>query len=109
MPVFSIKSSAALIAINEVPLSLSFKMRRSLMPVRVVIHSSLVSTIVSNILLDNTNSGTYLPTPVMAAVIFVIGLKLNVQKRVENYEKNSNNLTFYLKMMFCYTFEPVLK
>src|SRR5690606_34474804 len=56
----------------EVPFSGSFKMRRSLIPVLVVIHSSFVSTIVSRILLVKTYSGTYLPTAVIAAVILLI-------------------------------------
>ena len=43
-------------------------MRRSLMPVRVVIHSSEVSTIFSRSALVRIFSGTYEPTPVMEQV-----------------------------------------
>ena len=69
---FLIKSSVALIAKKEVPLPGSFKILRSLIPVRETIHSSFVSTIVSNISLVNTWSGTYFPTAVIAAVILII-------------------------------------
>src|SRR5690554_4619297 len=51
---FLSKSLAASIARNEVPLSLSFNILLSLIPVRVVIHSSLVSTMPARILLVST-------------------------------------------------------
>ena len=57
-PLLLIRFSAALIARNDVPLPSSLRIRLSLIPVRVVIHSSLVSTIVSKTLLDKTKSGT---------------------------------------------------
>src|SRR5215217_6169827 len=47
-------------------------MRRSLMPVRLVIHSSEVSTIRSRSALVNTRSGTAMPQPVIAALRMVI-------------------------------------
>ena len=60
---------AALIAMWEVPMPLS-KILLSLIPVRVVIHSSLVSTIVSKSLLFKIFSGKKEPTAVIEALIF---------------------------------------
>ncbi|MNS21581.1 hypothetical protein D3C72_533460 [compost metagenome] len=54
----AIKSSAALMARKDVPFVSSFRMRLSLIPVREVIHSSLVSTNVSSTLFESTKSGT---------------------------------------------------
>ena len=59
--------SAALAAMSEV-YSVAAAMRRCLMPVRVVIHSSEVSTIFSRSELVSTFSGTYEPTEVMEQV-----------------------------------------
>jgi hypothetical protein len=56
-PARSIALRAALVAMSEV-YSSSAAMRRSLMPVRVVIHSSVVSTIFSKSALVTTFSGT---------------------------------------------------
>ena len=53
---------AATIDISEVAVFSSTK-RRSLIPVRVVIHSSDVSTIFSKSALVTTLSGTYMPIP----------------------------------------------
>src|SRR5918998_289152 len=47
-------------------------MRRSLMPVRLVIHSSEVSTIRSRSALVSTRSGTAIPQPVIAALRMVV-------------------------------------
>src|SRR5215208_1118037 len=47
-------------------------MRRSLMPVRLVIHSSEVSTIRSRSALVSTRSGTAMPQPVIAALRMVV-------------------------------------
>src|ERR1022692_3535983 len=63
-PAISIARRAALAARSEVN-SFAAAMRRSLMPVRVVIHSSEVSTIFSRSALVRIFSGTYEPTPVM--------------------------------------------
>ena len=57
IPAFSIARRAALAAMSEVN-SLSAASRRSLMPVRVVIHSSVVSTIFSSSALVRILSGT---------------------------------------------------
>ena len=57
MPARSMASRAALVAMSEVNSS-SAAMRRSLMPVRVVIHSSVVSTIFSRSALVRIRSGT---------------------------------------------------
>src|ERR671916_2803983 len=47
-------------------------MRRSLIPVRLVIHSSEVSTIRSRSALVSTRSGTPIPQPVIAALRMVV-------------------------------------
>ena len=47
-------------------------MRRSWMPVRCMIHSSVVSTNVARSALDNTAGGMHLPQPVMAAYVMKI-------------------------------------
>src|SRR3954463_3458278 len=47
-------------------------MRRSLMPVRLVIHSSEFSTIRSRSALVSTRSGTAMPQPVIAALRMVV-------------------------------------
>jgi hypothetical protein len=62
----------ALMPKYDVPLPSSFKIRLSLMPVLLVIHSSVVSTISSKSLFVSLNSGTKPPSAVMAAVVFVI-------------------------------------
>ncbi len=66
-PAIFIARWAAFAAMSEVNSSFA-AMRRSLMPVRVVIHSSDVSTIFSRSALVKTFSGTYDPTPVMEQV-----------------------------------------
>src|SRR3954449_7877883 len=57
---------------REVVLSSAPTMRRSLMPVRLVIHSSEVSTIRSRSALVSTRSGTAMPQPVIAALRMVV-------------------------------------
>src|SRR5918994_1512692 len=57
---------------REVVLSSGPTMRRSLMPVRLVIHSSEVSTIRSRSALVSTRSGTAMPQPVIAALRMVV-------------------------------------
>jgi len=56
--------------------------RLSLIPVRVVIHSSLVSTIWAKASLVSTNSGTNPPMAVMAAVFLVILDELNKKRTI---------------------------
>ena len=68
----SIRSFAAFIAKNEEPSPFPFNILLSLIPVLDIIHSSLVSTIVSNILLERICSGTYPPTAVIVALSLVI-------------------------------------
>src|ERR1022692_2755134 len=63
-PAIFIARCAALAAMSDVNSSWA-AIRRSLMPVRVVIHSSEVSTIFSRSALVRIFSGTYAPTPVM--------------------------------------------
>ena len=67
-------SSACRAAVTdrEVVLSSAPTMRRSLMPVRLVIHSSEVSTIRSRSALVSTRSGTAMPQPVIAALRMVV-------------------------------------
>src|SRR5687768_6857058 len=57
---------------SEVVLSSGPTMRRSLMPVRLVIQSSEVSTIRSRSALVSTRSGTAMPQPVIAALRMVV-------------------------------------
>jgi hypothetical protein len=66
-PAIFIARWAALAARSEVNSSFA-AMRRSLMPVRDVIHSSEVSTIFSRSAFVRIFSGTYEPTPVMEQV-----------------------------------------
>ena len=66
-PAIFMARSAALAPRSEVNSSAA-AMRRSLMPVREVIHSSVVSTIFSRSALVKIFSGTYEPTPVMEQV-----------------------------------------
>src|SRR5205814_7827766 len=63
----SIAFSAAFVAMSLVCSSFA-AMRRSLMPVRVVIHSSLVSTMRDRSLLVRIFFGTYLPVPMIETV-----------------------------------------
>src|SRR3990172_6479119 len=62
-------SSASLAAANPIEADVSFGLatRRSRMPVRVTIHSSLVSTVRERSALVTTLLGTYLPQPTMWA------------------------------------------
>src|SRR5215207_8941093 len=57
---------------REVVLSSGPTIRRSLMPVRLVIHSSEVSTIRSRSALVSTRSGTAMPQPVIAVLLIVV-------------------------------------
>ncbi len=54
-------------AISAMSVAGTCEMRRSLIPLRVVIHSSLVSTIFSRSALLNTAGGRALPQPVISA------------------------------------------
>src|SRR5690606_32273008 len=71
MPRLAHNPFTASTAITLIPWSLPCRIRRSLMPVRSVIHASLVSTIDSRRALVRTKSGTYPWTAVMAAVVFM--------------------------------------
>ena len=64
-PALATAALAALAARSEA-FSLSSMIRRSRIPVRAVIHSSLVSTIFSRSKLVNTRSGTVVPMPSMS-------------------------------------------
>ena len=63
-PAFASASCAALVDMPEL-VSPSSAMRRSRIPVRETIHSSVVSTICSRSKLVSTLDGTYLPHPVI--------------------------------------------
>src|SRR2546425_7587475 len=63
-PACSIARRAASVPMSDVHIQ-SGAMRRSLIPVRVTIHSSVVSTIFSRSALVSTRSGTYEPVPTM--------------------------------------------
>ena len=69
----SIACCAARTARSEVA-SLSSAMRRSWMPLRCTIHSSLVSTIFSRSALLRIRLGAYAPTPVILARIIRVPL-----------------------------------
>src|SRR6266850_1921401 len=79
-PAIFIARSAACVARSEVN-SFAAQMRRSLMPVRVVIHSSEVSTFFSSSALVSTLTGTYDPTP---AIEQVRPWKLNLARGLRN-------------------------
>ena len=68
MPRCSQRPSMTMATMSDVAFSGSLRMRRSLMPVRVRIHSSLVSTIFSRSALLRTSGGSQPWTAVMAAV-----------------------------------------
>src|SRR5258708_13842634 len=67
---------------SEVALPGSFRILLSSMPVRVRIHSSLVSTIFSRSAFVKRSSGTYPPIAVMAAVIFWLIINSNQVKKI---------------------------
>src|SRR5258708_25493534 len=67
---------------SEVALPGSFRILLSSMPVRVRIHSSLVSTIFSRSAFVKRSSGTYPPIAVMAAGLFSLFLNSNQVKQI---------------------------
>src|SRR5882757_10484516 len=82
MPLFLQISSATGTQRSEVALPGSFRILLSSMPVRVRIHSSLVSTIFSRSAFVKLSSGTYPPIAVMAAVIFSLIMISNQVKKI---------------------------
>ena len=79
MPYSAFIASTALMAKYEAPLpSSGLRILLSLIPVLLVIHSSLVSTMSANSALVKTYSGTYPPIAVIAAfiLVFIQGAKI---------------------------------
>ncbi len=72
IPLFSHNCLTAGTTISEVAIPAPFRILLSSTPVRVRIHSSLVSTIFSRSKLVSLSSGTYPPTAVIAAVILLL-------------------------------------
>ncbi len=75
---------AALTAIKEVPVFLA-RILLSLIPVRVVIHSSFVSTIFSMSWFESFFSGMKRPVPVMTALIQALQLSLELTEHLSGY------------------------
>src|SRR6187401_1314939 len=71
------RASRAALTESVVVVSSSAAMRRSLMPVRLTIHSSVVFTIFARSSFVMTRSGAYIPHPVITA--FVMGLSLGLR------------------------------
>src|SRR5688572_33242371 len=75
-------ASRAAMTLSDVVVSSSAAIRRSRMPVRLTIHSSLVSTMVASSSFVITRDGAYIPHPVIRAFVpvgIVIGLLLGVR------------------------------